>query len=129
MDVTGRRMYVVGDRLAEVIDLDAHTVTRITDAWTTPIKAVQGPGLSWHEGTKQIVAWLGGNDLLLIDPKTRATRTVQMKGVKVPPAVSAGTYGRFRVLPGTDLVVLVTSVHEPVFIGSVPFEAASPGGK
>jgi hypothetical protein len=123
MDATGRRMYVLGDRLAEVIDLDAHTVTRITDAWATPIKAVQGPGIGWHESTKQIVAWLGGNDLVLIDPKTRTSRMVQMTGVKVSPAVSAGTFGRFRVVPGTDLVVLVNSVHEPVFIGSIPFDS------
>jgi hypothetical protein len=84
---------------------------------------VQGPGIGWHEPTKQIVAWLGGNDLILIDPKTRTSRTVQMRGAKVSPAVSAGTFGRFRVVLGTDLVVLVNSVNEPVFIGSVPFDA------
>ena len=122
MDATGRRMYVVGDRLAEVIDLDAHTVTAITDAWVTRIKGVPGPGIGWHERTKQIVAWFSGNDLMLIDPKARTSRMVEMKGAKISPPFGSGTFGRFRVIPGTDLVVLVNSVNEPVFVGSVPFD-------
>ena len=68
------------------------------------------------------MVWFNGNDLMLIDPKARTSRMVEMKGAKVSPAVSAGTFGRFRVVPGTDLVVLVNSVNEPVFVGSVPFD-------
>lgn len=125
VDAAGRRMYVLGDRLAEVIDLDARSVTPISDPWATPIKGIQGPGIGWHERSRQIVAWLGGNDLMLIDPKTKTSRTVRMGGAQVSPAFSSGTFGRFRVIPGTDLVVLVNSVTENVFIGSVPFDARS----
>jgi hypothetical protein len=129
MDGAGRKMYVLGERLAEVCDLDTHVVTPITAPWAELFRKAPwsggyptGPGIDWHDRTRQIVAWVGGNNLLLIDPKTGTSRTVIMGGVQVSAAEGSGTFGRFRVIPGTDLVVLVNSVNENVFIGSVPFD-------
>jgi hypothetical protein len=125
MDVFGRRMYILGSRLAEVINLDAHTLTPITAAWAAPFlpASPEGPGIAWHAGTRQIIAWLGGQNLLLIDPSLGTSRTVTMSGLAVSAAQGSGTYGRFRVIPGTDQVVLVNSVFENVFIGTVPVGA------
>jgi hypothetical protein len=129
MDVVGRKMYVLGDRLAEVIDLDTKAYTDLRGKpWVAAFPGVgggtgylAGPGVSWHARTKQIVAWVGGNNLLLINPATNTIKSVTMGGATVTAAPSAGTYGRFRVIPDTDQVVLVNGVTENVFIGIVPF--------
>ncbi|MGH9190117.1 MAG: Ig-like domain-containing protein, partial [Acidimicrobiales bacterium] len=132
MDLAGRKMYVLGDRLAEVIDLDTKAYTDLSSKpWAVNFPGLDGtylagPGVSWHARTRQIVAWTGGQNLLLIDPATGVAKTVAMGGVTVSAAPSAGTYGRFRVIPGTDQVVLVNSVYENVFIGTVPFGGGTP---
>ena len=129
MDVIGRKMYVLGDRLAEVMDLDSKAYTDLRGKpWVAAFPGVgggtgylAGPGVSWHARTKQIVAWVGGNNLLLINPATDTIKSITMGGATVTAAPSAGTYGRFRVIPGTDQVVLVNAVDQNVFIGTVPF--------
>jgi hypothetical protein len=132
MDVVGRKMYVLGDRLAEVIDLDTKAYTDLrSKPWAMAFPGVgvgylAGPGVSWHARTKQIVAWAGGQNLLLIDPVTDVVKTVTMGGATVTAAPGAGTYGRFRVIPGTDQVVLVNAVDQNVFIGTVPFDGVQP---
>ena len=130
MDVAGRKMYVLGDRLAEVIDLDSKAYTDLRrKPWAARFvtgRYLAGPGVSWHARTKQIVAWVGGNDLLLINPVTDTLKTATMGGATVSAAPSAGTYGRFRVIPGTDQVVLVNAVDQDVFIGTVPFDGGTP---
>jgi hypothetical protein len=135
VDVAGRKMYVLGNRLAEVIDLDAKSWTDLrTRPWAANFaKPVwQGgyrdaPGVAWHARTKQIVAWIGGNNLLLINPATNAARTVTMGGATITVLHESGkrTYGRFRLIPGTDQVVLVNSVDQNIFIGTVPFDSAA----
>jgi hypothetical protein len=130
MDTAGRKMYVLGDRLAEVIDLDTKAYTNLASKrWAANfIKPpwegghANGPGVSWHARTKQIVVWVGGNNLILINPATDMMRTVTMSGVTVTAAEGSGTYGRFRCVPGTDQVVLVNSVDQNVFLGTVPFD-------
>jgi hypothetical protein len=51
---------------------------------------------------------------------------VTMGGATMTAAPPAGTYGRFRVIPGTDQVALVNGVFENVFIGTVPFDGGTP---
>jgi hypothetical protein len=110
-----------------VIDLDSKAYTDLRGKpWVAKIRGVgrgtghlAGPGVSWHARTKQIVVWTGGNDLLLINPATDTSKTITMGGVAVPTPPSGGTYGRFRVIPGTDQVVLVNAVDENVFIGTL----------
>ena len=134
MDVIGRKMYVLGDRLAEVMDLDSKAYTDLRGKpWVAAFPGVgggtgylAGPGVSWHARTKQIVAWVGGNNLLLINPATDTIKSITMGGATVTAAPSAGTYGRFRVIPGTDQVVLVNAVDQNVFIGTVPFDGGTP---
>ncbi|TMK77500.1 MAG: hypothetical protein E6G47_11025 [Actinobacteria bacterium] len=117
VDVVGRKMYVLGDRLAEVIDLDSKAYT---DLRGQPWAKATGNAIAWHPRTKQIVSWWGGQNLLLIDPATNAMRTVTMKGVTVSSMEESGTYGRFRIIPGTDQVVLLNAVDQNVFIGTLP---------
>jgi len=126
MDPAGRKMYVIGDRLAEVIDLDSKGYTDLRGKlWAAEIPGVgkgnfQGPGVAWHARSKQIVVWVGGNNLMLINPATDTFKTITMGGVAVPQPPSAGTYGRFRIIPDTDQVVLVNAVDQDVFIGTLP---------
>jgi hypothetical protein len=129
MDMEGRKMYVLGGRLAEVIDLDSKGYTNLAGKrWTANfIKPpweggyATGPGVSWHARTKQLVVWVGGNNLILINPATDVMKVVPMGGATVTAADGGGTYGRFRCIPGTDQVVLVNAVDQNVFIGTVPF--------
>ena len=131
MDITGRKMYVLGDGLAEMYDLDTKAYTNLaTQPWAARfiIRGTEGPGLAWHERTKQIVAWMAGidgNAVDVINPATGTRTSVPMGGVTVSTPPAAGTYGRFRMLPGTDQVVLVNSVTENVFIGTIPFDGAA----
>lgn len=134
MDLVGRKMYVLGDRLAEAIDLDTKAYTDLRGKPWAANFAIgdwqggypSGPGIAWHARTRQIVAWTGGQNLLLIDPVADVAKTVAMGGAAVTAAPSAGTYGRFRVIPGTDRVVLVNAVDQNVFIGTVPFDGGAP---
>jgi hypothetical protein len=129
MDIEGRKMYVLGERLAEVIDLDSKAYTNLAGKpWAARFVKpsweggyATGPGVSWHARTKQIVVWVGGNNLILINPATDAMKVVPMGGANVTAAEGSGTYGRFRCIPGTDQVVLVNAVDQNVFIGTVPF--------
>ena len=135
-DPATRTFYVLGQGIAEQYDLARCPGSRCyadlsRRPWAVRFlnKGIQGPGVGWHARTKQIVAWMqgiDGNSLTLINPATDAFRTVSMGGVTVSKALSAGTYGRFRVIPGTDTVVLVNSVSENVFIGTVPFDGVPP---
>jgi hypothetical protein len=130
MDISGRKMYVLGDRLAEVIDLETKAYTDLRGKpWAARFvvgPSPAGPGVAWHARTRQIVVWEGGNRLLLINPATDAVRIVTLKGETPTAAPSAGTYGRFRLIPGSDQVVLVNAVDQNVFIASVPFGDDSP---
>ena len=49
-----------------------------------------------------------------------------MGGATVTPMEGSGTFGRFRVIPGTDQVVLVNAADQNVFIGTVPFDGSQP---
>lgn len=120
VDVAGRKMYVLGDRLAEVIDLDARTWTDLRGkAWAqAALNTQQGPGVAWHERSKRLVLWTGGQTLTLVDPATDAVTTVTMAGAV--PVSSRQTYGRFRIIPGTDQVVLWFSVGENILTGTLP---------
>lgn len=141
VDSEGRKLWILGSYIGEVIDLDSYRVTQfmrklsgdVPPPWTYSIasgyewakifqNATAGPGVAWHPRTKQLVVWLGGNNLILVDPVGNTTRTVPMGGTTVSAPALAGTYGRFRLIPGTDTVVVVNSVEQNVFLGSVPFD-------
>ena len=117
LDLIGRKMYVLGDRLAEMIDLDTKAYT---DLRGRPWAKATGNAIAWHPRTKQIVSWWGGQNLLVIDPVTNATRTVTMTGATISPMEESGTYRRFRIIPNTDQVVLLNAVDQNVFIGTLP---------
>jgi len=133
-------MYVLGDRIAERIDLDTLALTDlsakpwakdlVTPVWKGGFR--EGPGVGWHARTKQIIVASrttsdGGTTwsalkLTLIDPATDVFRTVEMTGLTdASNSSSDPLYGRFRVIPGTDQAVILQSVFNPVFIGTVPF--------
>jgi len=76
--------------------------------------------VAWHARSKQLVVWVGGNNLMLINPAHDTYRTITMGGVTVPQPPRASTYGRFRIIPDTDQVVLVNAVDQDVVIGTLP---------
>ena len=124
MDVVGRKMYVLAWNLAEAIDLDTYAVTKIVAPWTSLLGGFpEGPGVAWHSASKRIVLWTGGQTIYLIDPKTNVVTKVAMGGATLTAPSGSGIYGSFDVIPGTDQVVLVNSVFENVFIGTVPFDS------
>jgi len=141
MDVEGRKMYVLGGRLAEMVNLDTHAVTVLGTwdgttargpAWlkgflTPPWLGgyPSGPGVQWHPGRKRLLAYVGGGvagsqDILQIDPVAGTTQVLRMGGVRVVTQDGYAIYGRFRLIPGTDIVVLAGTVETDVFIGQLP---------
>src|SRR5207249_3310169 len=87
MDMAGRKMYVIGDRLAEVIDLDTKAYTDLrSKPWAADfVRPVwqggytNGPGIAWQARTKQIVAWVNRNH------PTRHTRPDPRPAIHVYP--------------------------------------------
>jgi len=149
MDIEGRRMWVLGDRLAEVVNLDTRQVTSLGSWSPDPVDPNHrpgtvtlrsgktwprlfilpawkggygtGPGLQWHPGRKRLIAWVRGQNLLQIDPETDKTELLAMSGVTIAKRPEISTYGRFRLMPNDpDLVVLATQVQLDVYIGRLP---------
>jgi hypothetical protein len=149
MDVEGRKMYVLGGNIAEVIDLDKHTLTVlgtferskavltgpewirnfVTPYSMSPTAYVNGPGVAWHPGRKRLLVYgqtlATSNtgklqDIIQIDPVTGKVETLTMGGVTVGTQPGYSINGRFRLIPGTDTVVLSGSVETHVFIGQLP---------
>jgi hypothetical protein len=143
MDVSGRKMYVLGGQIAEVVDLDTHVVTSLgiwdgtkatgpgwakiflTPAWFGG--TLKGPGVQWHPGRQRILAYVQRNatngteqNILQIDPVKGTVETLQMAGVRVATVPGFSILGRFRLIPGTDTVVLAGAVDTNVFVGQLP---------
>ena len=120
MDVPGRKMYVLAWNLAEQIDLDTYTVTPITAQWRSLLDGSQGPGVAWHQASKRLILWVGGQTLYRIDPMANTVEQATMGGLTVPAPLNGGTYGSFDVIPNTDTLVLLNSVADNVFVGTLP---------
>src|SRR6266542_2400730 len=142
MDIGGRKMYVLGGNIAEVVDLDTHAVRKLgtwdgatangpdwVKPFLTPVTrgGINAPGLAWHPGRQRIIVYANmyatdgqQSDILQIDPVKGTIETLPMGGVPVTTRRFLGIYGRFRLIPGTDAVVLAGSVDTNVFIGQLP---------
>jgi hypothetical protein len=139
IDVVGRKMYVLGDRIAERYDLDTFALTNLaaTTTWGKIVSTPawqggygEGPGVAWHERTKQILfvsrkvdAATGSSlppDLLLINPAAGSVQKITMPTMPNAPQ-DFPFYGRLRIIPGTDQVVVMRTVTDPVVIGTIPF--------
>jgi hypothetical protein len=154
MDVEGRKMYVLGGHIAEVINLDTHVLTSlgtwdgtkvVGPAWVKGFVShsgaetyFNGPGVAWHPGRKRLIVYpyaipgvpSGGGqqqNILQIDPVAGTIETLMMGGVQVQTRPDYAFYGRFRLIPGTDTVVLAGKVDADVYIGQLP-PASRPTG-
>jgi len=142
VDSVGRKMWALGGRIGEVIDLDSYAVTTFysqTVDWSQPtapsvMKARPGyewvtklpfpsgaPGVAWHPTRKRLL-FQAGQDVLSVDPATKMVTRLAMGGATVSPMAANGTFGRFRLIPGTDIIATVSDVAQPVFIGTLPNE-------
>jgi hypothetical protein len=152
IDVEGRKMYVLGNHIAEVIDLDTRVLTQLgtwdgtavfpptAPAWVRGFVlpynlpgAYLATGVQWHPGRKRIIAYantLATNgteqNLLQIDPVTGTIDQLTMGGVPVRTRVDYGIYGRFRLIPGTDTVVLAGYVQNDMHVGQLPASGTTP---
>ena len=83
------------------------------------IEKAYAPGFDFHSPSGTFVAWSGGKDVYVLDPDTwRWTRYAPAPGNNADPgpAISRGTYGRFRYVPGRDMFVLMNGVDRNVFV-------------
>jgi hypothetical protein len=141
MDSEGRKMWLLGSRLGEVINLDTYEVTRFRwntsgDGQPDAIKILPGyewakqignaPGVAWHPGRKRLLVWNGGQNLLSIDPLGNTVATLTMSRASLTPPAAAGTFGRFRLIPGTDTVAVVNAVDQSVYLGTLPVSSPEP---
>src|SRR3990167_8913143 len=116
-DAARGKIYVIGDRLAEVYDIAARTWTDLrSKPWATRI----WNAVAWHPGLRALLAWSGGQHLTLIDPVTDVVMTAVLAGATVTAQEGSGTYGRFRLVPGTQSVVLLNAPTQNVLIGTLP---------
>ena len=140
VDSGGRKMWVLGSRLGEVIDLDTYVVTRFYGPtaegtqsvrpgyeWVKQVGGSPAPGLAWHPIRKRLLVWRGGQNVLSIDPRANTAATLTMTGAAVTPESQQGTFGRFRLIPGTDTVAVVNAVDQSVFLGTLPGEPRASG--
>ena len=77
------------------------------------------PGFDFHRPSGVFVAWSGGADVRVLDPKAwRWTLRRPACGNRIVPgpALSTGTYGRFRYVPALDLFVLMNGVDRNVLL-------------
>jgi hypothetical protein len=142
MDVQGRWMYVLGDSVVERYNLDTKAYESLRSrSWALPFasRTWQVPpaypsfGLGWHERTKQlvvVVSWVnpggpgGGDsakDILLIDPASNVVTKATMTGDIPPDPGIFGSYGRVRIISGTDQIASVVSTLQNAYIGTIPF--------
>ena len=137
VDSEGRKMWLLGGRLGEVIDLDTYAVTQFlsqTVDWSQPgaptvvralpsyewAKNFWANGLAWHPVRKRLLLWQGGQSIVSVDPSNHTVETLTLGGAVPTGPAANGTFGRFRLIPGTDTVAVVNGVTEPVFLGTLP---------
>jgi hypothetical protein len=154
INVTGRKMWVLGDRLAEVIDLDTYAMTAYGHFNPGPPITVTGPewtrgfitpywapggysggcGMGWHPGRQRIIAFIQKNPasgldlgILEIDPVAGTTLSLPMTGTLPDLRLIDAPYGRFRLLPGDeDTVILAGRTSKDIYIGRLPESGAPP---
>jgi hypothetical protein len=83
------------------------------------IERAYAPGFDFHAPSGRLVAWGGGAEVYTLDTQSwRWTRHAPAPGNPVDPgpALSTGTYGRFRYVPALDLFVLMNGVRRNVFV-------------
>lgn len=146
IDVVGRWMYVLGATVVERYHLDTKAYQSLrgrpwaapfaAQTWAVPPAYPNGFGLAWHERTRQLIVlgwngWAGGNggdagvrEILAIDPATdRVSRLPTMSGDAPRNPGIYGSYGRIRIVPGTDQIVSLASTQQNVYIGALPVDA------
>jgi hypothetical protein len=76
------------------------------------------PGFAYYPPSRTFVAWIGGTDLLTLDPDTWQWRRVPANPGSADPGAPSprGTNGRFQYVPGLDAFALVNDVDQNVFL-------------
>jgi hypothetical protein len=81
------------------------------------IEDVGNPGVEYDPVNDRIVAWKGGGDVYTLDiDKLVWTRHPAQGAVVATPGNGNGTFGRFRYVPSLNVFVVVSGVHENVFV-------------
>ena len=122
-----RSLVVVGKGTADGIrqawkwDLDhpsAPVDLRKLTSGDPAVERAMAPGFAYHAPSRKFVGWIGGTDLLTLDPDTwQWQRFAAAPGSADPGAPSPrGTYGRFQYVPRLDAFVLVNDVDQNVFL-------------
>lgn len=141
VDTPGRKMWLMGPNLGEVMDLNTYSVTRFYYAPSDGSPPQIAPGyewakqfpsgawtkaMAWSVTRQRLLFWLGGQNLLSVDPVGNTVATLPMTGATLPPPTPAGMFGRFRLIPGTDTVALVTAIDQLVYLGTLPPSTPAP---
>jgi Bacterial Ig-like domain (group 2) len=118
-----RKLYVgigMGHTMAWSIDALGKFVPAGAELATTgdrEIEDVPEPGVDYDAVNDRIVAWKGGGDVYTLDlDKLVWTRHPAEGSVVATAANGNGTFGRFRYVPSLNVFVVVSGVHENVFV-------------
>jgi hypothetical protein len=122
-----RRKFVAIGRghfyMAELTDSGFSAMHRVKGGGALEIVRADSPGLAFHPPSGQLVGWMGGPQLYLLDPESlvwTVHRPAASNRVTPGPAAEAGTYSRFRYSEALDVFVVVSDVNRNVFLYRMP---------
>ena len=93
------------------------------------VERAMAPGFVYHPPTRKFVGWVGGTDLLTLDPDTWQWQRVAAAPGSANPGMPSprGTYGRFQYVPGLDAFVLVNDIDRNVLLVRPDFAGTGVG--
>jgi len=91
---------------------------RRTTSGDFAVERAMAPGFAFHPPTGKFVAWIGGTDLLTLDPEDWEWQRIHAAPGSADPGPPSprGTYGRFQYVPRLDAFALVNDVDQDVFL-------------
>ena len=117
LDPVARKMLLLGDGKAELFDLTTGRFQPFVGSGCSSLIAAGGPGLEYDPVTGLVAAWIGGRGVWTIDLTTNTCQLHTAAGAVTPTGpAGGGSYGRFRYVPSHDLFIVVSGIHQNVFV-------------
>ena len=126
IDPVRHKLFAVGGGMVASWDLNSSgKLTRASPATTGDATAVsaQNPGFVYVASLDKFVAWSGGANIFTLDPVTLIWTRISPASINTvipttPP--SQGTFARFQYVPSKNVLLVVNSIDENVYIYKLP---------
>lgn len=98
------------------LDTGALTVRTLTGDALPSVSFAQLGALDYDDSTDRMIVWTGTGTPYAVNLDTNVVTQLPGLGTPPGPPSTAGTFGRFRCLPGRGVCVLLRSVGEDPFV-------------